>query len=227
MCQTNCIECFRQGPDLIRFDQDRITDAAFDSLKQTTLVGNEQIIADQLYFTAQFISHQLPAIPVILIEAILHRDNGKAPQQLIVIVHQLGGIKTTVLRLEEIGFLFFVVESTGCGINGDKDLFTWLVTGLFYSHHQQLKGLIVGLQIRAVASLVPHRSMVTFRVEDTTQRVKCLHSHLQSAGERIRTTRHDHEFLNIDIVVRMLTTVEHIHHRYRQYVSVDTTDVLV
>ena len=38
----------------------------------------------------------------------------------------------------------------------------------------------------------------------------------QGLAERRRSERHDHELLQVDVVVRVLAAVEHVHHRHRQ-----------
>ena len=44
-------------------------------------------------------------------------------------------------------------------------------------------------------------------------------------GEALETERHDHEFLNIDRVVRVRTAVNDVHHRGRQQSSADAAHV--
>jgi len=64
-------------------------------------------------------------------------------------------------------------------------------------------------------------------VQDPVKRVVGLCTPLDCLGERGSTDRDDHELLKIDVVVRMRATVQHVHHRHRQHVSVDSSDVAV
>ena len=51
--------------DLVHFDEDRVGDAGIDALLQTNLVGDEQVVADELNLFTQRLAHQAPALPVI------------------------------------------------------------------------------------------------------------------------------------------------------------------
>ena len=46
-------------------------------------------------------------------------------------------------------------------------------------------------------------------------------------GQTVRTDRHDHEFLYVDRIVGVLSTIDDVHHRNRQDVCRDTADVAV
>lgn len=52
-------------------------------------------------------------------------------------------------------------------------------------------------------------------------------AHAKRFSEIRSADRHDHAFLNIDIVVRMRTAVHDVHHRDRQIVGIDTAEILV
>jgi hypothetical protein len=64
--------------------------------------------------------------------------------------------------------------------------------------------------------LVADGRAVTLAGEDFLQGVERLDRHPQRLLERRRAERDDHELLEIDAVVGMLASVEHVHHRYRQ-----------
>jgi hypothetical protein len=49
----------------------------------------------------------------------------------------------------------------------------------------------------------------------------------QRLGEARRADRHDHELLEVDVVVGVLAAVEDVHHRHRQHVRVGAADVAV
>ena len=49
----------------------------------------------------------------------------------------------------------------------------------------------------------------------------------QRLGEGRRAHRHDHELLQVDVVVGVLAAVEDVHHRHGQHVGVDPADVAV
>lgn len=51
--------------------------------------------------------------------------------------------------------------------------------------------------------------------------------HAQGFGKVHGPNRHDHEFLDINVVIGMGTAIKDIHHRNRQFLGVDTAQVLV
>ena len=52
-----------------------------------------------------------------------------------------------------------------------------------------------------------------------------LGSDSQRFGKRFRTNGLDHKLLNIDVIVRVLTTIEDIHHRHRHGELCRTSEV--
>ena len=61
--------------------------------------------------------------------------------------------------------------------------------------------------------------------EDPLERVVGLGAPPQRLGEAGRPERHDHELLEVDVVVGVGAAVEHVHHRRRQHVGVGAADV--
>ena len=57
------------------------------------------------------------------------------------------------------------------------------------------------------------------------ERVVGLGAPAQRLGEARRAERHDHELLQVDVVVGVRAAVEHVHHRRRQDVGVGAADV--
>ena len=64
-------------------------------------------------------------------------------------------------------------------------------------------------------------------MQDLLEHVVGLGAPAQRLGERGGADRHDHELLHVDVVVGVLATVEHVHHRHGQHVGVDAADVAV
>ena len=65
------------------------------------------------------------------------------------------------------------------------------------------------------------------RGQDALERVVGLGPPPQGLGERGRPDGQDHELLDVDVVVGVLATVDHVHHRHRQDVGVGPADVAV
>ena len=59
------------------------------------------------------------------------------------------------------------------------------------------------------------------------ERVEDLGDHADALGEALRADRHDHEFLEVDLVVGVLAAVDDVGHRHRQDAGVGPADVAV
>src|SRR5690606_28790688 len=62
-----------QRADLVDLDQDAVADSLVDAALQTLGIGDEQIVADQLYAAPQSLGQGAPAVPVVLATAVLDR----------------------------------------------------------------------------------------------------------------------------------------------------------
>jgi hypothetical protein len=49
----------------------------------------------------------------------------------------------------------------------------------------------------------------------------------QRVGKTLRADGHDHEFLKVDIVVRVRATVEDVHHRSGQNAGIDAAKITI
>ena len=59
------------------------------------------------------------------------------------------------------------------------------------------------------------------------ERVEDLGAHAQRFFEAFCTGRHDHEFLDVDVVVGVLAAVDDVHHRQGQFLGIGAAQVLV
>ena len=57
--------------------------------------------------------------------------------------------------------------------------------------------------------------------------VKYFGSHPQSLAKRGRSDGHDHEFLQIDVIVGVRAAVEDVHHGYRQRVGCGAAEIAI
>ena len=79
--QEHGIESFRERPNLVQLDQDRVRRLRLDTLRDPGWLGGEQIIADELNFAAEPRRERLPTLPVVLGEPVLDRDDRKTSDQ--------------------------------------------------------------------------------------------------------------------------------------------------
>ena len=74
---------------------------------------------------------------------------------------------------------------------------------------------LIRWQVRRKATFIPDRGVEAFALQHTLQGVENLRTITQCFRKIGRTDRQDHEFLDIDAVIGMHTTVDDVHHRYR------------
>src|ERR1700746_2193256 len=123
------VEGFADSADLVDFDQNRVGYTLVDSFLQKLNVGDENIVAYQLNFSAQFFGQVLPAIPVFFGEAVFERDDGiivgpfqPEPDHLVGTVGGLVGLFENVFAV--------LIELAGGGIERYGDFFSGLVARL-------------------------------------------------------------------------------------------------
>src|SRR5690606_18811270 len=76
-------------------------------------------------------------------------------------------------------------------------------------------------------AFVAHRRVQTLFLEHSLEVVEHFGAHSQGFPEARRPHRHDHELLNIHVVVGMGSAVEDVHHGYRKLGGSRTADVAV
>ena len=57
--------------DLVELDEDGVGRALLDALGEALDVGDEEVVADDLDAVAELVGHELPAVPVVLGQAVL------------------------------------------------------------------------------------------------------------------------------------------------------------
>ena len=102
-----------------------------------------------------------------------------------------------------------------------------LVAGGVDGLHDHLDGLFVRGEVGREAALVADRGGQALGLEHRLEAVVDLGAHAQGLLEARGADRHDHELLQVDVVVGVLAAVHDVHHRHRQLVRVAAADVLV
>ena len=83
MRQLDSLQGLGDRADLIELNEDGITAAELDPFRQALRIGYEQIVPNQLNPAAELLRHQLPAFPVLFIEAVLNGINGVLAAQIL------------------------------------------------------------------------------------------------------------------------------------------------
>ena len=216
---------FRKRTDLIDFDQDRVGDAFLNAFFQTGAVGDEKIIADELNFFAQLLREMFPADVIFLVHAVFDRYDRVLANEIRVVCNEfLGG--TFHAFPDEIVNAVFVKFRSG-RVEREHDVFARTETGAFNSGQNQLNRRFVRRQVRREAALIADRGNETLFFQNDFQRMVNIGAHAQAFGEGFRADRHDHEFLNIDVVIRVHAAVQNIHHRHGHFAGVDAAEIAI
>ena len=101
------------------------------------------------------------------------------------------------------------------------------VAGRLDGLDEDLQRLLVGGQVRREAALVADAGRQATLLQHPLQRVVRLDAPAQRLAEARRADRHDHELLEVDVVVGVHAAVQDVHHRHRQHVGVGPADVAV
>ena len=87
--------------------------------------------------------------------------------------------------------------------------------------------LLVGFEIGCKSAFIADGGVVPLGLEDRLQVVEDLGGHAESLPESLGPHGHDHEFLDVHVVVGVLAAVDDIGHRHRDVVGDDAADVPV
>jgi len=94
-----------------------------------------------------------PATPVILRQAVFNGNDGVTITETGQLPDHFSGVEAAAAKM--IGAV--TVELRAGNIQGQSNLFTGAVTGLFNGFHQQGQGPVVIRQVRGKAPFIPHR----------------------------------------------------------------------
>ncbi len=214
MGHIDSLERLGQRADLVHLDQHRVGDALGDAIGQTDGVGHEQVVADQLNLVAQFLGQQFPTGPVVLGHAVLDRDDR-------VVVAEFRQIVGVFLGRQRNAFAFHLILAVdvifGRGaIESQIDVLTRFVACFFDGLQNKVQRNAGRFQSGGKATFVADTGVVTGRGQLFFQGVEHLGAHADRVTDVGGADRHDHEFLDVDGVIGVLTTVDDVHHRNGQ-----------
>ena len=169
-----------QRADLVYFDQDTVGHFVRDPTLQTSRVGNEQIVTDQLNTVADLFGQQFPSVPIVFVATILDRADRIAIGPVGQKVNHLSAVQ--LLAIDRIAAIVFVVK-LGCrNIEGDPNLLASSVTRFVDRGHDQIERFAVGTKVGSKATFVAHGSVESLVREYFFEIVK----NLSSAAKCIR-----------------------------------------
>jgi hypothetical protein len=205
-----------QGADLVDLDQDRVADSELDAAAEALGIGDEEIVADQLQALAELFGEQLPAVPVLLVHAVLDREDRVARAGILPVARHLLGRERAALVLEHVGAV--LEDLAGRRVEGDEDVHAGLISSGLHPGEDGLQRRLIRLEVGREATLVAHRRRVAAGGKALLQGVEDLGADAQAFREAVRAGGDDHELLEVDRVVGVGAAVEDVHHRHRQKV---------
>ncbi len=175
---------------------------------------------------AEALGQQLPALPVILGHSVLDGNDGITVDQVLIEIDQFVG---TLFRFGLVfQNVFAVLEKLRGGyVQGEENVLPRGVTRLLDRLHDHLQRLLVALEVGGEPAFVTDGGIVALALEDFFQGMEDFRPHAQGLPEGIGPGGHDHELLDIHIVVGMGAAVDDIHHRQGQFPGIGTADILV
>ena len=219
VCHLDGLQRLGNRADLVQLDEDRVAAAQANALGQTLGVRDEQVVADQLDLAAQLLRHVLPALPVLLVEAVLDGVDGILFDQLLPVLDQLLTGKDLAALGQLILALFAALPLAGGSIHGQHKIPAGQVAGLLDGLKDILNGLLVAGKVGCKAALVTDGGGQTLGFQQRLQGVEHLGAPAQTLLEAGRTGGHDHELLHVHGVGRVRAAVQDVHHGHGQLVA--------
>ena len=178
-------------------------------------IGDKDVIAHKLHLFPETIRQLFPSVPVIFCESVLQGRNRIflhpiRPQR----DHLIGTLPCFVGLVKHIMPVF--EKLAGCWIEVDANVFSRLVAGFLNRGKNQFNRLFIGSQARSKSAFISHAGLVAFFVQNLFEGLKCLSSRSERFAETRSPEGHNHEFLEVDVVIRVPSTVEYIQLRDRQ-----------
>ncbi len=219
------LQRLREGADLVELDQDRVGDALLDPLGEAFGVGHEEIIADELNAVSDLARQRRPAHPVILGHAVLDRDDRVAGGQVGEIARHAFGIEGLTLAGKHV--LAVPVELGRRRIEGEKHVIAGPIAGVLDRLGDEAERRVGRGEIWRKAALVADIGVVPGILQLLAQRVEDLRADADGLRDSLGADRHDHEFLDVDRIIRVDAAIDDVHHRHRQGAREDAADIAV
>ena len=160
------------------------------------------------------VGERLPAVPVLLVHAVLDREDRVAAGEVGPVAGHLVGRERAALVLEHVAAV--VEDLARRRVERDREVLAGRVARRLDARDERLERRLVGLEVRREAALVADAAAEAAVVQVLLEVVEDLGAHAQRLGEARRADRDDHELLEVDRVVGVRAAVEDVHHRHGQ-----------
>ncbi len=173
-------------------------------------------------FVAELVGERLPAVPVVLVERVLDRDDRVGGDQVGVVGdHLVAGAlarpRRRTCRREQNSV---AATSSASAMSLPSVRPAALTASAIRSSAARLLS-----RLGREAALVAEAGGQALLLQHRLERVVDLGARAQRLAEGRRADRRDHELLDVDVGVGVRAAVEDVHHRHRQQVGVGAADV--
>ena len=216
-----------QAANLVHLDKNGVRAAHLDALGKTLGIRDEQVVAHQLHAIADALGQLLPAVPVLFGHAVFDGDDGVLVDQSLPVVDHFGARQLAAFAGQHVLLLLGIVKLGRSRVHSEHDVGTGLVASSLACLHHVLERLFVRLEVRSETAFIAHAAAKAGIVQNLLQRVVDLSAPAQRFGKRVGADRHDHELLEVHVVVGMRAAVQNVHHGRGKQMRVHTADVLV
>ena len=210
---------------MVDFDQQCVCHAFFDAFGKDFRIGNEQVVADQLHFAAQFFGEEFPTCPVVFVHTVFNGDNRVFRYQVGEIVGKLFAGVGFAFGFQMVFAVF--VELAGSAVHCEQYVFAGFVTGGDNGFLHQLQCFFVGVQVGCKTAFVADGSREAFVVTQFFQGVEHFGTAAQGFAEGFGADGHNHKFLDVQAVVGVFAAVDDVHHRHGQGHRACAADITV
>ena len=176
-------------------------------------IRHKKIIPHKLHPLPQTLCKQLPAVPVLFHQSVLNGDNGIMLHQILIIIHHFLQRAQNLfpghpaLPRKYISPCFLVIKLAGGGVNGNLHLLARLVIRHLNSLHNAVQYLPGIRKIGSKTALVAYGRGQSPFFQKQLQLVINLRAHPKPFLKAAGSHGHNHKFLQINRIIRMLSAV--------------------
>ena len=174
-----------------------------------------------MHLGTDLVGQHFPAGPVGLVHAVFDGDDRVTLGQARQVVGKTFGAEYLAFASQIV--LTVLEELAGSAVQGQGHVFTQLVTSVGDGFGNSSQSIFVGGQVRRETTFVTHGGIQATGFEHGFQVMEDFGTHTQGVGKVLGTDRLHHELLDIDVVVRVFTAVDDVHHRHRHRVDARST----
>ena len=122
---------------------------------------------------------------------------------------------------------FLIIELRRSTVHSDSYILTRLVSGSLNCSHNRTQCILCSVKSRSKTSFITNSSTQTTVVQNFLQCVEYFGSHTQTFTETLCAYRADHKFLKCNRSIGVRATIDNVHHRNRQHISIRSADITV